>query len=188
MCGFLSWQNKTKNSNRPKTEDFSKHLIAWILFGLVTESTGLSWIEGTISVYSQELSKIFLIHNIDHFVKKSIPLRQPSLQGVEVYSHFVMCIQRRDFVVQYLLCCVGENMDFHCIWIIPCYLIKVEKGYNCCSPGQLVNTEDLLLDEDIFFSCPFFVWIIISNVGSIRIWDADFSSQKSELKCDVGCL
>lgn len=96
LYGFLSWQNKTKNSNRPKTEDFSKHLIAWILFRLVTESTGLSWIEGTISVYSQELSKIFLIHNIDHFVKKSIPLRQPSLQGVEVYSHFVMCIQRRD--------------------------------------------------------------------------------------------
>lgn len=96
---------------------------------------------------------------------------------------------RVDFVVQYLLCCVGENMDFHCIWIIPCYLIKVEKGYNCCSPGQLVNTEDLLLDEDIFFFLvPFCVWIIISNVGSIRIWDADFSSQKSELKCDVGCL
>lgn len=97
---------------------------------------------------------------------------------------------RVDFVVQYLLCCVGENMDFHCIWIIPCYLIKVEKGFSCCSPGQLVNTEDLLLDEDIFFFflVPFCVWIIISNVGSIRIWDADFSSQKSELKCDVGCL
>lgn len=86
---------------------------------------------------------------------------------------------RVDFVVQYLLCCVGENMDFHCIWIILCYLIKVEKGFNRCSLGQLVNTEDLLFDEDIFFSCSFFfAWIICSNVGSTRIWDADFSSQK----------
>ena len=125
------------------------------MFGLVKKSTGLPWMWRTISVYSQTWSSLRFVLFIILIILSRNQYHCASHRCIKaaarVYSHFVMCIQKRD------TCWFSYSVSKRTwIFIVAEYnTVLSHQGRKRIKigvlGGQYVNTVDLCKDIPFFF-------------------------------------